>query len=69
MNLMKKYLAVLTSQIKRSSVKLAVNDIPHKITDDNQSITDGVIHEKSTDSLRSQVKPRKRNKRGNKSKR
>jgi hypothetical protein len=54
MNMIKKYIQVLTSQLKQSNVKLPIEDVPHKITDDNQSIHNGVIHEKPTINLRSQ---------------
>lgn len=66
---MKKILAVLTSQVRQSSVTLPVKDIPHKITDDNQSIHNGVIHEKSYSDMRGTGKPSARGKRGRKSKR
>lgn len=52
-------LAKISSQIKKSNVKLP-NKIftPHKIKDNNQSISDGVINEESNSNLRSQSKPR-----------
>jgi hypothetical protein len=46
MNNLKKLLAIMTSQIKSSDVTLATVAKPHKITDDNQSIHNGVINEK-----------------------
>lgn len=58
MNPLKKILVALTSQVKQTSVTLPVKDIPHKITDDNQSIHNGVIHEKFTSHMRGQTKPR-----------
>lgn len=66
---LKKILAVLTSQVKQSSVKLPIVEIPHKITDDNQSINNGVIHEKSNIDVRSASKFSARGKRKHKSKR
>lgn len=66
---MKKILAVLTSQVKQSSVKLPIANIPHKITDDNQSIHNGVIHEKSYTDMRSASPSSARGKRKRKSKR
>lgn len=53
MNRLKMALAILTSQIKRSDVTLAAIEKPHKIQDDNQSIHNGVINEKSNTDLRS----------------
>lgn len=44
----------MASQIRKSNVKLAAKVKPHKITDDDQSIKDGVIYEKSDAGLRSQ---------------
>ena len=50
-------MATFASQIKKSNVKLpSKSEKPHKITDDNQSIHNGVIHEKFEPSLRSKVK-------------
>lgn len=66
---LKKILAVLTSQVKQSSVKLPIVDVPHKITDDNQSIHNGVIHEKSYTDMRGASKFSARGKRKHKSKR
>jgi hypothetical protein len=59
MNLLNKILLTMASQIKKPNVKLRYkSDKPHKITDDNQSIHHGVIHEttESEFSLRSKVK-------------
>ena len=56
MNLMKKLLASFTSQIKKSDVKLPVIEQPHKIKDDNQSIHNGVINEKTDANLRGSSK-------------
>lgn len=53
MSLIKNLLDILTSQVKRSNVKLPKVNIPHKITDDNQSINNGVIHEKLDTNMRS----------------
>ena len=53
MNRLKMALAILTSQIKRSDVTLQVIEKPHKIQDDNQSIHNGVVNEKSNTDLRS----------------
>ena len=70
MNLLKKMLTALTSQVKQSSVTLpATQNIPHKITDDNQSIHNGVIHEKLDLSLRGAGKTSTKHKRKNKPKR
>ena len=66
---MKKILAVLTSQVKQSSVTLPVKEIPHKITDDNQSIHNGVIHEKSYTNMRGTGTFSTRSQRKHKSKR
>lgn len=45
---------IMTSQIKKSSVKLPKKRIDtHKITDNNQAIHNGVINEESDISLRS----------------
>ncbi len=56
MNLLRKALSILTSQIRQSDVKLGASRKPHKITDDNQSLKNGVINEKSTSGLRSKSK-------------
>jgi hypothetical protein len=53
MSLINKLLYILTSQVKQSNVKLPKVNIPHKIKDDNQSIHNGVIHEKLNISMRS----------------
>lgn len=52
MNRMKKMLVAMASQIKNPSVTLPTSDKPHKIKDDNQSIHNGVINEKSESSVR-----------------
>jgi hypothetical protein len=46
----------LTSKVQRSNVKLPKIKKPHKITDDNQSINNGVINEKYPVCLRSPTK-------------
>lgn len=61
MTLFTKIKDIMTSQIKRSGVKLPQNTIaPHKITDDNQAIHNGVINEESTVHLRSTSPIRKK---------
>lgn len=69
MNNLKKMLAIMTSQIKSSDVTLATVAKPHKITDDNQSIHNGVINEKLESDLRSQSQPNAKRKRGRPAKR
>ena len=69
MNLLKKALAHLTSQIKKSDVKLAPIEKPHKIQDDNQSIHNGVINETIESGMRSASKPVTKRKRSTKSNR
>lgn len=55
-----KIIGALTSQIRKGSVTIPAEVMPHKITDDNQSIKNGVIHEKLNISVRSQAShPRK----------
>lgn len=56
MKILNTILATFASQIKKSNVKLPKSVKPHKIQDDNQSIHNGVIHEKTEPSLRSKVK-------------
>jgi hypothetical protein len=51
-----KILDKLASQIRKSNVKLPKSKKPHKITDDNQSINNGVIHERYSVCLRSPIK-------------
>lgn len=59
MDNIQKFLTKISSQIKKSNVKLPNKTVtPHKIKDNNQSISDGVINEKSNLSLRSAGKPR-----------
>lgn len=54
MNILTKYLPIISSQIKRSDVKIpAICADPNKITDDNQSLKNGVINEESDANLRS----------------
>jgi hypothetical protein len=61
MNIFTKIVDIMTSQVKKSNVKLPQNTIaPHKITDDNQAIHNGVINEESTVHLRSTSSIRKR---------
>ena len=70
MNQLKKALAYLTSQIKKPQVILADIDKPHKIQDDNQSINNGVINEKKSQSdLRSTNPVAEKRKRGRPAKR
>ena len=55
-----KIIGALTSQIRKGSVTIPAEVMPHKITDDNQSIKNGVIHEERNFSMRSQASnPRK----------
>ena len=70
MNLLKKALAHLTSQIKKPQVILPAIVQPHKIKDDNQSIHNGVINEQNSEpSLRSATEPSQKRKRGRPAKR
>lgn len=69
MNNLKKMLTLLTSQTKSTNVTLATVEKPHKITDDNQSIHNGVINEKLESDLRSQSQPNAKRKRGRPAKR
>jgi hypothetical protein len=62
MTLLDKLFDLLTSQVNKSNVKLPVEDTPHKITDDNQSIQHGVIHEKLNTNMRSKSKSRAKHK-------
>ena len=56
-----KIVNTMTLQIKKSSVKLPQKRVtPHKITDDNQSISIGVINEESNTNLRSASSARKK---------
>ena len=59
MNKIQNLLTKISTQIRKSNVKLP-NKIqtPHKIKDNNQSISDGVINEESNFNLRSESKPR-----------
>jgi hypothetical protein len=56
MNNLNKILDKLSSQIRKTNVKLPKIVKPHKITDDNQSINNGVIHERNPVCLRSPIK-------------
>jgi hypothetical protein len=57
MKIFNRIMATFASQLKKSNVKLpSKSEKPHKIQDDNQSIHNGVIHEKFEPSLRSKVK-------------
>jgi hypothetical protein len=57
---MKKILQKLSSQVKRSNVKLPkTSDESPKIQDNNIAINNGVIYEEFNSSLRSKIKPRK----------
>lgn len=70
MNLIKKALAYLSSQVKSSNVNIPkVLEKPHKIQDDNQSIHNGVVNEKSDSNLRSAGKTAGISKRSTKPKR
>jgi hypothetical protein len=70
MNLLKKALAHLSSQIKPPEVILRAIDKPHKIKDDNQSIHNGVTNEQNSESsLRSATEPVQKRKRGRPAKR
>lgn len=54
MTMRKKMLIALAAQINQNTVTLpAKPQKPQKITDDNQAISNGVIHEKPDSSLRS----------------
>lgn len=54
MSILTKIFDIMGSQIKNPSVKLPKKRFtPHKITDDNQAISIGVINEESNISLRS----------------
>lgn len=55
-NLFNKIFEKFASQIKKPNVKLPKSRTPHKIKDNNQSVKNGVINEKTTSSLRSKVK-------------
>ena len=55
-DLLKKMLDKLTLQIYKPTVKLPKSNKPHKIKDNNQSVKNGVINEKTSSSLRSKVK-------------
>lgn len=61
-------LAVLASQVKQDSVKLATRS-PHKITDDNQSIRFGAINEADTVGVRGSGTTRAKRNRSSKPKR
>jgi hypothetical protein len=69
MNLLKKALTTLASQIRKPDVKLASVESPNKIKDDNQSIHNGVIHEKFDTGLRSEGNTITKRKRSTKPKR
>jgi hypothetical protein len=64
MNSLKKALASLASQIKKPDVTLPSIEIPHKITDDNQSINNGVINEEFHNRMRSEIESPAKRKRG-----
>ena len=55
MNNLKKIIGALNSQIRKNDVIMPKEDMPHKITDDNQSIKNGVTNEKHLISLRSKA--------------
>jgi hypothetical protein len=60
MSLIDKIISIMGSQIKKPNVKLPKKRFtPNKITDDNKSISIGVINEKSDISLRSTSTARK----------
>lgn len=68
-NFIQKIMSTMAFQIKKPNVKLANKSaVPHKITDDNQSIKHGVIHEKLDADLRSQGELGRKRKRSGKSK-
>lgn len=56
-------LMAIASQIHKSDVRLPTLSLPHKITDDNQSIKNGVVNEKFDVDLRSESKPKRGRKR------
>ena len=47
MNIIKKFMAIMSSQIKGVAIKLPTIQKSHKIKDDNQSIHNGVVNENS----------------------
>jgi hypothetical protein len=51
-----KLLDKIALQIYKPTVKLPKSNTPHKIKDNNQSVNNGVINEKTNSRLRSQVK-------------
>jgi hypothetical protein len=53
MDAVKKFIALMASQIHKTNVKLGTIEKPHKIRDDNQSIHNGVINEEFNANLRS----------------
>ena len=59
----KAHLLVMASQIRKSDVTLPALSLPHKITDDNQSIQNGVVNEKFDVDLRSESKSKRGRKR------
>lgn len=46
----------LAGQVNKPNIKVPKSTKPHKITDDNQSINNGVIHERYSVCLRSSTK-------------
>lgn len=56
--------AILTSQIKKTDVRLPASEPPHTIRDDNQSIKNGVINEECDIRMRSEGEPPIKRKRG-----
>ena len=69
MNIIKKFMAIMSSQIKGVATKLPTIQKSHKIKDDNQSIHNGVVNEKSKPSLRSETQSIGESKRSAKPKR
>lgn len=59
----KAHILLMASQIRKSGVTLPALSLPHKITDDNQSILNGVVNEKFDVGLRSEVKSKRGRKR------
>lgn len=67
MNILKKMLSMMTSQINKSDVIIPQKAVPHKIQDNDQSIHNGVINEKREPTLRGDSKPKAGRKRKPKS--
>lgn len=68
MSSIEKYMRAMTSQIIKPSVKIPALLMPrNKITDDNQSLKNGVINEESDANLRSPSQTGARRRRSTKS--